>query len=138
MLQGASRTYTLVKITADDGLHGIAEGYGSPGVGVKEQILSLKPWLVGKDPLEIDALYTFMGEGTREPERHADRRLGAQPDSRGQRHRNGAVGPRRQDPRRADIDAARRQVPRPRSRLRPCGAAQHARQGVGAGSGPTR
>ena len=24
MLQGASRTYTLVKITADDGLHGIA------------------------------------------------------------------------------------------------------------------
>src|SRR4029078_3599257 len=36
-----------------------------PGVGVKEQILSLKPWLVGKDPLEIDALYTFMGEGTR-------------------------------------------------------------------------
>ena len=43
MLQGASRTYTLVKIVADDGLHGIAEGYGSPGVGVKEQILSLKP-----------------------------------------------------------------------------------------------
>jgi hypothetical protein len=33
-------------------------------VGVKEQILSLKPWLIGKDPLEIDALYTFMGEGT--------------------------------------------------------------------------
>ncbi len=66
MLQGASRNYTLVKITADDGLHGIAEGYGSPGVGVKEQILSLKPWLVGKDPLEIDALYTFMGEGTRD------------------------------------------------------------------------
>ena len=63
MLQGASRTYTLVKIVADDGLHGIAEGYGSPGVGVKEQILSLKPWLVGKDPLEIDALYTFMGRG---------------------------------------------------------------------------
>src|SRR5260370_33842316 len=51
---------------ADDGLHGIAEGSGSPGVGVKEQILSLKPWLVGKDPLEIDALYTFMGEGTRD------------------------------------------------------------------------
>ena len=66
MLQGASRTYTLVKIVADDGLHGIAEGYGSPGVGVKEQILSLKPWLVGKDPLEIDALYTFMGEGTKD------------------------------------------------------------------------
>ena len=57
MLEGG-RTYTLVKITADDGLFGIAEAYGSPGVGVKEQVLSLKPWLVGKDPLEIDALYT--------------------------------------------------------------------------------
>ena len=31
---------------------------------MKEQVLSLKPWLVGKDPLEIDALYTQMGEGT--------------------------------------------------------------------------
>ena len=57
MLEGG-RTYTLVKITADDGLFGIAEAYGSPGVGVKEQVLSLKPWLVGKDPLEIDTLYT--------------------------------------------------------------------------------
>ena len=64
MLEGG-RTYTLVKITADDGLFGIAEAYGSPGVGVKEQVLSLKPWLVGKDPLEIDTLYTWMGRGTR-------------------------------------------------------------------------
>ena len=64
MLEG-NRTYTLVKITADDGMFGIAEAYGSPGVGVKEQILSLKPWLVGKDPLEIDTLYTWMGRGTR-------------------------------------------------------------------------
>ena len=64
MLEGG-RTYTLVKITADDGLFGIAEAYGSPGVGVKEQVLSLKPWLVGKDPLEIDTLYVTMGEGTR-------------------------------------------------------------------------
>ena len=37
MLQGASRTYTLVRITADDGLHGIAEGYGSPGVGSRSR-----------------------------------------------------------------------------------------------------
>jgi L-alanine-DL-glutamate epimerase-like enolase superfamily enzyme len=64
MLEGG-RTYTLVKITADDGLFGIAEAYGSPGVGVKEQVLSLKPWLVGKDPLEIDKLYVTMGEGSR-------------------------------------------------------------------------
>ena len=53
-LQGSSRTYVLVRIVSDDGLHGIGEAYGTPGVGVSEQILSLKPWLVGKDPLEID------------------------------------------------------------------------------------
>ena len=64
MLQGPGRTYTLVKITTDSGHYGVAEAYGSPGVGVKEQVLSLKPWLVGKDPLEIDALYTKLGEGT--------------------------------------------------------------------------
>jgi L-alanine-DL-glutamate epimerase-like enolase superfamily enzyme len=65
LLQGPGRTYTLIKITSDAGVHGIAEAYGSPGVGVKEQILSLKPWLIGKDPLDIDVLYTQMGEGTR-------------------------------------------------------------------------
>jgi L-alanine-DL-glutamate epimerase-like enolase superfamily enzyme len=64
VMQGPGRTYTLVKITSDAGLYGIAEAYGTPGVGVKEQVLSLKPWLVGRDPLEIDKLYTQMGTGT--------------------------------------------------------------------------
>ena len=64
LMQGPGRHYTLVKVTSDAGLYGIAEAYGSPGVGVKEQVLSLKPWLVGKDPLEIDKLYTTMGEGS--------------------------------------------------------------------------
>src|SRR6185436_21048934 len=62
MLSGP-RTYSIVKVVADDGTYGIGEAYGSPAVGVKEQILSLKPWLVGKDPLEIDAIYTHLGEG---------------------------------------------------------------------------
>ncbi|MEP7367636.1 MAG: mandelate racemase/muconate lactonizing enzyme family protein [Acidobacteriota bacterium] len=61
-LQGG-RTYVLVKIIADNGAFGIAEAYGTPGVGVKEQILSLKPWLIGKDPLEIDTIYTNLGLG---------------------------------------------------------------------------
>lgn len=61
VLQGG-RTYTLVKVVSDAGVYGISEAYGSPGVGVKEQILSLKPWLVGKDPLAIDVLYTTLGE----------------------------------------------------------------------------
>lgn len=63
MIQGP-RTYTLVKVDSDAGLYGIGEGYGSPGVGVKEQILALKPDLVGKDPLGIDALYTGLGART--------------------------------------------------------------------------
>lgn len=64
MILRGGRTYTLVRVLADDGLYGIAEAYGSPGVGVEAQILSLKPWLVGKDPLEIDTLYTNMGAGS--------------------------------------------------------------------------
>ena len=61
-IQGLSRTYVLVKVVADDGIFGIAEAYGTPGIGVKEQILSLKSGLLGKDPLQIDAIYTFLDE----------------------------------------------------------------------------
>src|SRR6516165_4502625 len=60
MLQGP-RTYTLVKVESDSGLFGIGEAYGSPGVGVKEQVLALRPELLGKDPLGIDALITGLG-----------------------------------------------------------------------------
>ena len=63
-LQG-DRTYLLVKVIADDGTFGIGEAYGTPGYGVREQIHSLKSWLVGKDPLEIDKIYTTLGEGTK-------------------------------------------------------------------------
>src|SRR5579862_5744446 len=63
-LKGPSRTYVLVKVIADDGSYGIAEAYGTPAIGVKEQILSLKPALTGKDPLEIDTIFTFLGEHT--------------------------------------------------------------------------
>jgi L-alanine-DL-glutamate epimerase-like enolase superfamily enzyme len=62
MIQGP-RTYTLVKITTEDGVYGIGEAYGSPGVAVKEQIEAIAPLLVGKNPLEIDVLYTYLGRG---------------------------------------------------------------------------
>lgn len=61
MLQGA-RSYTLVKVIAEDGLYGIGEAYGSPGAGVKEQIEAIKPSLIGQDPLAIDVIYTTMGQ----------------------------------------------------------------------------
>jgi L-alanine-DL-glutamate epimerase and related enzymes of enolase superfamily len=63
MLQGP-RTYTLVKVETDAGVYGIGEAYGSPGAGVKEQVLALKPDLIGKDPLEIDVLYTNLPQRT--------------------------------------------------------------------------
>ena len=63
MMMKGDRTYSLIKITADNGVYGIAEAYGSPGIGVKEQILGLKPTLVGKDPLQIDTIYTGLGVG---------------------------------------------------------------------------
>jgi L-alanine-DL-glutamate epimerase-like enolase superfamily enzyme len=63
MLQGP-RTYTLIKVLTDGGLYGVGEGYGSPAVGVKEGVLELRPYFIGKDPLEIDALYTGLGERT--------------------------------------------------------------------------
>jgi L-alanine-DL-glutamate epimerase-like enolase superfamily enzyme len=63
MLQGP-RTYTLIKVLTDAGVYGIGEGYGSPGVGVKEGVFELRPYFIGKDPLEIDALYAGLGQRT--------------------------------------------------------------------------
>ena len=57
ILQGP-RTYTLVRVDTDAGVHGIAEAYGSPGLGIKEEIHGLRELFVGKDPLQIDRLYT--------------------------------------------------------------------------------
>jgi L-alanine-DL-glutamate epimerase-like enolase superfamily enzyme len=61
VLQGP-RTYTFVKVVTDGGVHGIGEGYGSPGVGVKAGVLELRPYFLGKDPLEIEALYNGLGD----------------------------------------------------------------------------
>src|SRR5580704_14396547 len=63
MLQGP-RTYTLIKVLTDAGVYGIGEGYGSPGVGIKEGVFELRSYFIGKDPLEIDALYTGLGSRT--------------------------------------------------------------------------
>jgi galactonate dehydratase len=64
MVVQGPRTYTLVKVVSDAGLFGIGEAYGNPGAGVKEQIFALKPELIGKDPLQIDVIYTGLGQRT--------------------------------------------------------------------------
>ena len=56
------RTYTLVKVLTDAGVYGIGEGYGSPGVGIKEGVLELREYFLGKDPLDIEALYLGLGQ----------------------------------------------------------------------------
>jgi L-alanine-DL-glutamate epimerase-like enolase superfamily enzyme len=58
MVVQGGRTYTYVKIDTDAGISGIGEGYGSPGVGIKEGVLTLRPFFIGKDPLDIEVLYT--------------------------------------------------------------------------------
>jgi L-alanine-DL-glutamate epimerase-like enolase superfamily enzyme len=64
VIQGPDRNYTHVRVNTDTGLHGIGEGYGSPGAGVKEQMLALEPLLVGKDPLEIEKIYVGLTRHT--------------------------------------------------------------------------
>ena len=64
MVVQGPRTYTLVKVVSDAGLFGVGEAYGNPGAGVKEQVHALKPEILGKDPLEIDAIYTGLGQRT--------------------------------------------------------------------------
>ena len=58
MMLNGPRTYTLVKVETDVGISGIAEAYGSPGLGVREAIHGLRDLFIGKDPLQIDRLYT--------------------------------------------------------------------------------
>jgi L-alanine-DL-glutamate epimerase-like enolase superfamily enzyme len=64
VVQGPDRNYVFVKIISDAGIYGIGEAYGSPGIGVKEQVHALKADLIGKDPLEIDVLYTTLPRRT--------------------------------------------------------------------------
>jgi L-alanine-DL-glutamate epimerase-like enolase superfamily enzyme len=58
MLLNGPRTYTLVKVETDAGVYGIAEAYGSPGLGIVEANRGVKEFLIGRDPLQIDRLYT--------------------------------------------------------------------------------
>ncbi len=64
VLQGRDRNYTHVRVNTDTGFHGIGEGYGSPGAGVKAQMLALEPLLVGMDPLEIEKIYVDLDRHT--------------------------------------------------------------------------
>lgn len=59
VLQGP-RTYVLVRVDTDRGVSGVGEAPGSPVVGVKEGVLALRPEVLGRDPLELDALFRVL------------------------------------------------------------------------------
>lgn len=59
VLQGP-RTYTLVKVISDQGVYGIGEAHGTPAVGVKEGVLELRSELIGKDPLDIESVFSTL------------------------------------------------------------------------------
>lgn len=50
---------SLVKVETDAGIYGIGEA-GASGPMVRAHLRNLAPMLIGKDPLEIDKLYTLM------------------------------------------------------------------------------
>ena len=114
------RTYNLVKVETDAGIFGIGEAYGSPGAGVKEQVMALKPEMVGKDPLEIEKLTTIYSR-TDGSAHSLMRSL--------ERHRGCTVGPGGKDTRCAGDDPSGRRVSGPGEGIRSLPSQGYARQG---------
>src|SRR5579862_7835700 len=50
--------WNLIRIYTDNGLVGLGEAYWGPGI--MDVVEKLKPRLLGKDPMEVDKLWTFM------------------------------------------------------------------------------
>jgi L-alanine-DL-glutamate epimerase-like enolase superfamily enzyme len=54
----ANFPWNLIRIYTDSGLVGLGEAYWGPGI--MDVVEKLKPRLLGKDPMEVDKLWTFM------------------------------------------------------------------------------
>jgi galactonate dehydratase len=62
------RNVMIVRTDTDEGIYGIGEAYHTgPDLAVAETINYLKPWLVGKDPRNIEHLWAVMYQGMRFP-----------------------------------------------------------------------
>ena len=123
VMQGPDRNYTFCRIDTDAGVSGIGEGYGTPGIGVKEQVLAIRPPADRQGPARHRR---HLHRGARRPHR----RLGPQPHARGEWRRSGSLGSGRQAAERALHQPARRTIPRPCARLQPRLSEQHARSGI--------
>ena len=99
----------LVRITCDDGTYGWGEALAPVAPEVVKAIVDrlLRPVLIGENPTRVRPLWTKLSGLMRERGH-----LGGPPGRRARRGRHRAVGPRRQDPRRARARPAGRRVPR--------------------------
>jgi galactonate dehydratase len=64
----SNRNLPLVKITTDEGIHGIGEAYScGPDKATVEVIRDFTPWLIGRDPRDIEGLWHLLYAGSRFP-----------------------------------------------------------------------
>jgi galactonate dehydratase len=62
------RNWPFVKVLTDEGLHGIGEAYScGPDKATVKVIHDFEGWLVGRDPRDIEGLYSLMYNGSRFP-----------------------------------------------------------------------
>ena len=62
------RNLCFVKVSTDEGLHGIGEAYSvGPDLATVAAIDDFASWLVGQDPMRIEHLWALMYNGTRFP-----------------------------------------------------------------------
>ena len=62
------RNWPFVKVSTDEGLHGIGEAYScGPDLATVKVIHDFEAWLVGRDPRDIEGLYGMMYNGSRFP-----------------------------------------------------------------------
>jgi len=62
------RNWPFVKVHTDEGLYGIGEAYScGPDLATVKAIHDFEEWLVGRDPRNIEGLYSLMYAGSRFP-----------------------------------------------------------------------
>ena len=63
-----NRNYPFVKVTTDDGIHGVGEAYTvGPDLATVKAISYFGDWLIGRDPMGIEGLWQLMYSGSRFP-----------------------------------------------------------------------
>jgi galactonate dehydratase len=68
LVHATNRNWPFVKVHTDEGIHGIGEAYScGPDKATVEVVNDFAPWLVGRDPRDIEGLWHLMYAGGRFP-----------------------------------------------------------------------